>query len=447
VTHPTNRFQRGRRLAVVAFALLGLGACSSWFGDDGPPPLPGTRIAVLQSLRGIDVSPDIADLPVRLPRPVRNSEWSQPGGVPEHAQHHLSLPETLTEVWRANVGAGTTDGRFLINPPVVQGGRIFVLDTAGNVAAIDQQTGRRLWRTDTTPSEESDAVVAGGIAAGAGRVYVASGYAQVMALDAETGAVAWRQPLPAPARAAPTFSGDRVFVVTIENQLFAYAGNDGRRLWLHAGVGETAGLLGGASPAIEGTTVVAAFTSGELFALRVDNGRVVWSDSLAAVRRLDAVSALSDIRARPVIDRGTVYAVSHGGRFAAIAMRGGRRVWDMDLASVEMPWVAGDFIFILTTQNELVCLRRDDRKVRWVLQLPRFQDPAKSRGALTWAGPVLAGDRLILVGSDGRALAVSPYSGDLLGALRLPGPARLAPIVVDETLFVLTDDATLIAYR
>ena len=54
------------------------------------------------------------------------------------------------------------------------------------------------------------------------------------------------------------------------------------RLWSHNGIPETAGLLGGASPAVEGEIVIVAYTSGELFALRVENGRAVWSDNLAS---------------------------------------------------------------------------------------------------------------------------------------------------------------------
>ena len=68
------------------------------------------------------------------------------------------------------------------------------------------------------------------------------------------------------------------------------AAEDGRRLWSHNGIPETAGLLGGASPAVEGEVVVVAYSSGELFALRVENGRAVWSDNLAAARNVNAIA-------------------------------------------------------------------------------------------------------------------------------------------------------------
>ena len=110
--------------------------------------------------------------------------------------------------------------------------------------------------------------------------------------------------------------------------------------------------LGGASPAVEGEIVVAAYSSGELFALRVENGRAVWSDNLAAGRSVNAVAGLADIRGRPVIDRGRVFAVSHSGRMAAIDLRSGDRVWEQQIASSHGPWVVGDYVFVLANDNQ-----------------------------------------------------------------------------------------------
>jgi outer membrane protein assembly factor BamB len=139
--------------------------------------------------------------------------------------------------------------------------------------------------------------------------------------------------------------------------------------------------------------------------------------------------------------------MSNSGRFAAISLRTGQRLWDVEISGTETPWVAGEFIYVLSNNNELICLTRADRKVRWVTRLERFENPEKQRDPISWAGPVLAGDRLIVVGSNAQALSISPYTGELLGLAKLPGKARVGPIVADGSLYILTDDATLIAYR
>jgi outer membrane protein assembly factor BamB len=269
----------------------------------------------------------------------------------------------------------------------------------------------------------------------------------VLALAPANGKVFWGRIVPAPVHAPPTVADGRIFVVTLDNQLEVLATDDGRRLWNNAGASEPAGLLGGASPAVDGDVIVAAYSSGDLLAFRVENGRPLWSENLAATRRVDAMSTLADIRGRPVIDRGRVYAVSHSGRMAAIDLRTGNRVWEQEIGGTDMPWVAGDYIYVLSNDAELVCLTRRDGRVRWVFDLPRYENTEKKKGPLRWSGPVLASDRLIAVSSDGGAIALSPYTGEALGRIELPSGVFIAPIIADKTLYVLTDDADLIAFR
>ncbi len=444
--------RRSVRLIGLACALAltsALGACDwfDWLGTSkSKTPLPGKRIAVLQSTRDFEPDARIADEPVKLPRPQPNADWPQAGGYPDHVMFHLELPDRLTRAWNVSIGSGTTSRSHLYAGPVVANGRVFAIDTDGDVSAFNLQDGARVWSTDITPEDESNAVVTGSVSVYDNRVFVTSGYAEVLALDATDGKILWRTPLTAPVRAAPSLSGERVFVTTVDNQLIALAADDGRKLWEHSGISETAGLLGGASAAVDGANVIAAYSSGELFALRADTGRVTWAENLAAVRRADAVSALAVV-ARPVVDRGLVLAVSHSGRFAAVELRSGGRVWDREVASANMPWVAGDYVYILSTTGDLLCMTRRDGRIRWVQTLPRFEDPEKEKTPITWTGPVLAGDRLILVGSSGDALAISPYSGEPLGRLELEGKTLIAPVVANGTLLILSDDGNLAAYR
>jgi outer membrane protein assembly factor BamB len=441
-----------RRVAWVCVLVLAVSVagCSwfDWLGTSGKhkDPLPGKRIAVLQSTHDFEVDAKLADEPVKLPRPQRNTEWPQAGGYPDHVMFHLELPDTLHQAWRISIGEGSNSHSLLYAGPVVADGRVFTIDTDSNVGAFSLQDGKSLWSTDVTPEDESNAVVPGAVSVYGDRVYVASGYAQVLALDAKTGKIAWRTPLTAPVRAAPTVAGDRVFVTTVDNQLIALSAEDGKRLWEHSGISETAGLLGGASAAVDANTVIAAYSSGELFALRADSGRVAWTENLAAVRRADAVSALAEV-ARPVVDRGLVLAISHSGRFAAVELRSGGRIWDREVASSHMPWVAGDYVYVLTTTGDVLCMTRRDGRIRWAQTLPRYADPEKEKEPIIWSGPVLGGDRLIFVGSSGDAVALSPYTGKALGRIDLDAKTMIAPVIADGTLLILTDDGDLVAFR
>lgn len=432
--------------AILCSALAGCGT-GGWFGDDEPPPLPGERISVLQLGRTIEADPRLSDLEVTLPPAERNGAWPQAGGYPNHALGHLALSDSPREVWRVSIGDGSSSTRRLMARPVVAEGRVFTLDTDFDVAAFDEGTGREIWRTDVTPESERGEALGGGVAFADGKLFAATGYGELLALDAAGGGILWRTRVGVPMRAAPTVIDGRVFVVSVDNQAFAYQASDGQQIWTHTGILETASLLGAASPAADGSLVVVPYSSGELFALRVENGRPAWSDSLAAVRRIGALSGLADIRGMPVIDRGLVLAISHSGRMAAIDERSGARAWEQEIGGVEMPWVAGDFIYLLTNEGELTALTRQAGRIRWVTPLDRWEDPQDRTGTIEWAGPVLAGGRLWLANTREELVSVSPADGQVLSTTELPAAAFLAPVVANGTLYVLTDDGTLIAYR
>ncbi len=425
-----------------------LGACGgSLFGDSEGPPLPGERISILSLQQISQPDPRIADLQVLLPRPRINADWPQAGGQPSHVMQHLSLGDDPQRVWSTKIGSGSGKLVRLLAPPVVGGGAVYTLDAKGRVSALTTDRGQRIWQSNITPDGESEGALGGGVALANGVLFASTGYGDVVAFDAATGAELWRESIGIPLRAAPTISDGRLFVVTYDNQLFALDAGDGGVLWTYVGIAESAGLIATASPAADAGIVVAPLSSGELVGLRAEDGRVVWSDNLVRTGRVTALAELSNINGRPAIQDGIVYAVSHAGRMVAVEVDSGARVWTQNLGGVESPWIAGQFIYLITTDAEVLALSRRDGRIRWVTQLPRFRKPAERSGRITWSGPLLASDRLILVSSTGSAFAISPYTGELLGEINLPDGAMVAPVLADETLYVLTDDGDLVAYR
>jgi len=436
-------------LAIVTVSML-LSGCE-WLESILPggkkPPLPGERIGVMLLERNLEPDPRIADLQVALPRPYTNAAWSQSGGSPSHALYHLILGAAPKQAWTVDVGKGSDSGRALLTTPVVVDGRVYAMDVEYRITALNLDSGAEIWRHKPKVPDEDEDTFGGGLAFDAGRIFVTTGFGDVLALDAKTGTLIWRENVSGPVRSAPTATGGRVYVITIDNQLTVLDSTTGRKQWGHTAISESAGLLGGSSVAVSGSTVIVPYSSGELFAMRAENGRVVWSDNLTAVRRVDAMANLAAIRGNPVIDRGAVIAISHSGRMVAIDQRSGARIWERNIGGVDTPWVAGDFVYVLSNENEVFCLTRRGGRIRWVQSLPRFEKPKKKKDPIRWSGPVLAGDRLVLASSNGQVVTISPYSGELLGKLELPDGVFLPPIVAADTIFFLTEDAQLIAYR
>lgn len=435
-----------RTLAAALAVALSLAACDSdtWLGGNSKPPLPGKRISVLS--QDAELKPEAGAQAILLPPPQPNDDWPQAGGYTNHAMQHMQVGKTLQEVWRTNVGDGSGNRIKLLAQPIVAEGRVFTLDAENLVSALDAKSGDTVWQTDITP-EDTGAGSGGGLAYEDGRIFVGTGFAQVVALDAKTGKVLWRQSTSGPMRGAPTVRAGRVFAITVDNQLNCLAASDGQVLWTHQGTPEQALLLAGNSPAVDGDVVVVPYSSGELFALRVENGTELWQDSLSTVSRTQGIAQLTDIDARPIIDRGRVYAVGHADLTVAIDLRTGHRLWEREIGGIESPWIAGDYLFMITNNDEVLAIEAKTGHIVWVTQLQTWEKPKDKSGRIVWTGPVLASDRLILGASDGYLLTLSPYTGDVLGEVEAPAGITIQPVVAGGTVYFYTDDADVVAYR
>jgi outer membrane protein assembly factor BamB len=206
--------------------------------------------------------------------------------------------------------------------------------------------------------------------------------------------------------------------------------------------------MGAANPAVEGDNVVVAYNSGEIANLRVQNGRSSWTYSLAMPSQTGALPAIADIRGLPVIDDNHVYAIGHGGRMVSIDQRSGERVWEAEVGGIDTPAVVGDTIFVYGGDSQLMALARDSGLPMWVRPLPKRADSSdKDSDAVVWTGPVMAGERVWMVNSQGHLVSFSPADGSITDTLDLGSPLYLSPIIADRTMYIVTDDGNLVALR
>jgi outer membrane protein assembly factor BamB len=438
------------KLLVVTLLAVTLASCSIFKSGkkDIGDPLLGERLPVLTFEQGLEVDQALSSIPVALPPPFTNMDWAQAGGASAKSIQHLSLGEHLRKVWSTNVGEGDSKSRRIVASPIVIGSHVFTMDAAAVVTSLDTKSGRKTWSHELRrKGDKKNLAFGGGVGGADGKLYATTGFGIVVALDAESGNELWRKDIGAPLRGAPAIAGAHVYVMTQDNVLYALSADKGDEVWNAPAISENAGILGSAAPAISGDTLVVGYSSGELNALRAENGHVTWQDTLARTGRLTALSTLTDIDGSPVIDRGRVFAIGHGGRMVALELTTGERVWEKSIGGLSTPWVAGDYVFVVTTDSQLICLLRRDGKVRWMTELQHYEKPGKKKGLVRWEGPLLASDRLILTSSNGYVISVSPYTGKILGAEKIGDGTYLSPIIANNTLYVMTQDAKLIAYR
>ena len=434
------------KIALVLAAAALVGGCNPFKKDKPVTPTVGERISVLTGEADIAIDPATAALPFSLPAAIQNEDWSQSGGNASKSMGHVALGTSLGTAWSVSIGQGNNRSARLASAPVIGGGRVYTIDTLGTVRAFDTRNGGQVWST-TFGEGSRDTNYGGGVAYENGRVYATNGNGYVAALDAATGGAAWTVKPGGPLRGAPTVLSDAVYAMSQDNQLYSLKIADGAQNWSSAAALEIAGVFGSASAAVAAGTVVAGFSSGELNAYRYENGRQVWQDALSRTSISTSVASLSDIDADPVIDGGQVFAIGKGGRMVALELTSGQRQWEQNIAGISTPWVAGEWVFVVTDEGKLIALQRSSGRIRWINELPRWRDMKGKKDPIFYYGPVLAGDRLIVTGSNGVLVNVDPANGSFQSQTNVGAPVNLPPVVAGQTLYILDERGRLTAFR
>ncbi len=441
------------RVALLAGIMAaGLTGCKGGLfggGDDKTTPTVGIRTPILSRIEsGAAVDPTLASISVVLPPAIANTEWAQVGGAASKSYGHLALAENPTKVWTAQI-AGSTNRVRLAATPVVGGNRLFAVGTDGVLHAFDKNTGARLWtfNDNEMTDDQMPSAFGGGVSFDAGKVYATNGVGNVEALDADTGGVLWKVKPAGPLRGSPTIAFGQLFVMTQDNQIISLSTNDGSLVWDESGSTTQSGVFGVAAPAAGQGTVIAGYSSGELSAYRYENGRTLWSDALARTNISTSVGSITDIDADPIIDSGRVYALGQGGRMAAYELVTGQRIWELNLAGISTPAIAGEWIFVLTDDARLLAIARSSGRVRWITQLRGFRDEEDREGPIFWTGPVLAGGQLWVASSRGELWKVSAGEGSAALFADIGKPVSLPPIVADGYLYLMDDSGTIHAWK
>ena len=353
----------------------------------------------------------------------------------------------VIELWKKNNGIGT-DEQYLKLAPVIVNQRLYIVDSAGSIGAMDATNGKRLWQRKIAASESidgksgwlrgSDIHITGGPGYGENTLMVGSLEGEVISLSAENGSELWRTRVSSEVLSAPQRDSDIVIVRTIDGKVFGIDGEKGRRLWIYDRTVPPLTLRGTSTPAIDGGVVVAGFDGGKMAALDVRTGKLLWETSISAARGRSELERMVDIDSEPMIVDGTVYIATFQGHVAAVQLETGRILWSSDLSSYAGFSADEQNIYVSDEDSHVWALDRFSGSVLWE------QDNLHARAT---TAPAAIGDQIVVGDLEGYLHWISKKTGDFTARERLcKDPVIAKPIVVGKIVYAYCSDGRLAAY-
>lgn len=338
----------------------------------------------------------------------------------------------IDKVWSTGVGGGTEALRLGLRP-ATDGERIYAASHDGDIFALDLKKGRNQWRTATKLP------LAGGPGVGSGRVVAGSSGGDVIALNAADGKQVWTVHINGEVLAPPAVGPDVVVVRTVDGRLVGLNLADGNERWSTEQQVPRLSLRGTSAPVIIGDVAVCGFDNGKVVSVGLAGGDVQWETQVASSKGRTELARLVDIDSvvQP-IDKD-LYVVGFQGRAAMLALDSGQIWWSRDESSDRGLTVDADTIYITDADGDIQALKRRDGTPLWK------QSALHRRGL---SGPVVDGSAIVVADFEGYVHWLDAATGELLARASTDGNrVTNRPLVVDGTVYVLTDGGRLSAFR
>lgn len=280
------------------------------------------------------------------------------------------------EIWSASVGDGVEHYDSALRPLIYKD-KVFAASRAGLVMAFDKESGDRLWtfdvRDDGTGSffealkfwNSETARVSGGVSAGYDKVFVGTENGDVVALNPETGELVWRVKVKGEVIASPAAGDGYVLVNTSAGYMFALHPDTGEQRWMHEQESALLSLRGTSEPVIASGGVIFGSGAGKVSVLIADKGVLAWDAAIAVPKGATDLSRMVDVDATPIVVDGTIYAIAFNGELVALELRTGRVMWKREYASFRDMVIEGNTIYLVDSVGKIFAIDRRNGLEQW----------------------------------------------------------------------------------
>ncbi|CUH81486.1 Outer membrane protein assembly factor BamB precursor [Tritonibacter multivorans] len=383
------------------------------------------------------------------PKQVANRSWAQSPGQADARTDNAALSQAPALLWSVNIGQGDSRKQRITAAPIVAGGLIYTLDSGARVSAVSPE-GAVVWqKLVLPPNDDETQATGGGMAYADGVIYVSSGFGLLTALNAETGAQIWQQKLGGTGSGQPTVHGGLVYLVSGDAKGWAVNTKDGRIAWQIEATETPSNVLGAPAPVVTSDLSIFAFGSGDIVATFKRGGFRRWGAAVSGRREGSVIAQVGDVTGAPFVQGSRMYVANQSGRTVAFDVDKGTRIWTAPEGATGPLWAAGDSVFLVSDLNNLLRLSASTGEIIWSQPLARFlkDKPGKRAAIVAHHGPILTGGQLAVASGDGALRFFDPKDGSLTHSVAVKGGATTEPVVAGRTLYVVTRDGDLAAYR
>jgi len=276
---------------------------------------------------------------------------------------------TPEKVWSTSVGNGVGD--FYSNlHPTWSDSTVYAADRHGLVKALNASDGKEQWKVDLSEktgffSRNLSALLSGGLTVDGAHVYVGSERGQVYALNTNDGSVAWQTTVAGEALSRPVVSDGLVLIHTSNGMLQGLEQSSGVVKWTVNLDVPALSLRGESAPTTAFGAAIVGGDNGRVSAVILNQGQIIWQQRISQPSGATEIDRLSDVDTTPIVENGVVYALAYNGNLTALDLRSGQILWKREIGSVHDMIVDGGRIYLVDQDDRVMALSTDGGVSIW----------------------------------------------------------------------------------
>jgi len=349
-------------------------------------------------------------------------------------------------IWESSVGDGVSD-YFSRLKPTVGYGKLYTASRDGDVIAFEIENGNKIWAADLSDINDErgffdsrqSALLNGGPVTGINKVYIGSENGDVFALNAESGELDWQGKIKGEVITAPAIDSGVLVVNSASGVLKAFNASNGQDEWQIDQEVPALTLRGVSAPTVASGGVIVGSADGSLNVYLLETGQQGWTIDVGKATGSTELEGVIDVDSAPLLYGEKIYSISSKGNLVAVDIRTGRVLWERQYSSYRQLSVSGNTIFLTDVKGHVYAVDRQNGFEKW------SQLALTNRGV---TGPVAVGNYIVVGDFEGYLHWLDQTTGEIVARHEVDSSGlHTAPTVYKDIIYVQSRNGDLQAIK
>ena len=378
---------------------------------------------------------------ISISNPRKNLSWRMSSLNQQNFLGNIYLSGIDNIFLKKKIGKNKFPMSKIISSPLVFENNIIFSDNNGTIFNINQN-GEINWKKNIYKKIYKKVYKNLVFSIYQNNIYVADNIGFIYSIGLNNGKLVWIKNHGIPIKSNIKIYKNKIFLINQDNRILCFNTENGSKIWDIRSVPSFIKLQNFLSSAISKQgDVIAINSSGDLFKVNANNGKIDWSLNTLESTLAHATDFFKSSEI-VIIDDNIIF--SSKSSIFSYNLNTGYTNWKQEVSSIGAPIIDGKNIFILTDNGYFVIIDKDTGIIISSTNILKILKKKKQETKIT--GFIMGSGKIYSVTSNGYLIVSSPVSGKVEYFKKIGDPVTSAPIINNGKLYILTKNSRIYGF-